>query len=574
MSQKRWFYAILLAAAAASANAAAGSHTDNGIDLRITPRSSGGMVVGIEIEETVRQGVLPAGAVVLRMPIVITLEPGALADPRTLTVRDDRGLVPLSIADDPPDPSNFHQDRRWLAQRPTRGSLVIRYTATPRLITATTRAGPLVDVRTEGTGVYGSMITLLALPENSWPRAVSLHWDLHELPSGSRAGTSLGEGDRSATLRRDQLEGIFFMAGPLHSIPADGQGDFVVYWITPPAWDLQGAADWTHRAYQYFGDFWNIRGQPFRIFMRTTQRFQGGGGGGYNSFIFGNVEGDRRDPIEVRELMAHEASHNFVGHTSGDSEAGGQWYSEGADVYYTNVLTYRAGLVSLDRFAENMNTLVAEYYENPLSHLSNAEVTRQFFSSHDAEVVSYQRGPLYFALVDSKLRSASGGTRRVDELVRPMVEASRSGGGATEERWMALLRSALGDAGVTEFKGMMEGQPLNLPENLLGPCFRREAMVYRQYRPGFRILTDRGGVPRVARLQQGSAAARVGVREGDEVLDPDLKPTDQALAGLPVTLHLRRDEKNLSLALTDAWGPQVSGWRYVRTGVPREACGI
>lgn len=573
MSGRQWFLAMVLTAAVAG-NAAVRPPPDGGIDFRIAPRLNGGVVVGIEIEETIHQGAVPAGTVLLRMPIVITLEPGALADPKTLTVRDGDGLVPLTVTDDPPDPSNFHQDRRWLAQRRTRGSLVIRYTASPRMVTPATRAGPLVDVRAEGAGVYGSMITLLALPERSWPRRVALHWDLRELPAGSRACTSLGEGDQAAILRRDQLEGTFFMAGPLHSLPADGTGDFVVYWITPPAWDLQGAADWTHRAYQYFSDFWNQRGQPFRIFMRTTQRFQGGGGGGYNSFIFGNVEGERRDSIEVRELMAHEASHNFVGHTSGDSEAGGQWYSEGADVYYTNVLTYRAGLVSLDRFADNMNTLVAEYFQNPLSHLTNAEVTRQFFQSHDAEVVSYQRGPLYFAVVDSRLRAISGGKRRVDELVQPMVEASRSGGGATEERWTSLLRSALGDEGAEEFKAMMEGQPLHLPEDLLGPCFQREAAVYRQYRPGFRILADSGGVPRVARLQPRSAAARAGVLEGDEILDPEPKPTDQASAGLPVTLHLRRDEKALSLTLTDAWSPPVTGWRYVRTGVPRTACDI
>jgi hypothetical protein len=132
----------------------------------------------------------------------------------------------------------------------------------------------------------------------------------------------------------------------------------------------------------------------------------------------------------------------------------------------------------------------------------------------------------------------------------------------------------LGDEGVEEFKAMMEGQPLHLPEDLLGPCFQREAVVYRQYRPGFRILADSGGVPRVARLQPVSAAARAGVLDGDEILDPEPRPTDQALAGMPVTLHLRRDEKALSLTLTDAWGLPVKGWRYVRTGVAPTACGI
>lgn len=552
---------------------AASPASQNALDIQLTPRSNAGVVAAIDVEETLHQPSTPAGGVLLRMPIIATMAPGALQNPKSLTARDDSGALPLTIVDNPPDPSNFQQDRRWLASRATRGAVVVHYSATPRAITPTTRPGPLVDVRTEGAGVYGAMITLLALPENAWPRPVSLHWNLKSLPEGSRVGTSLGEGDQTALLRRDQLTASFFMAGPLHSIPQDGQGNFVVYWITPPAWDLAGAAEWTHKAYDYFARFWDYPGHAFRVFMRTTQRFQGGGGGGYNSFIFGNVAGDKRDPVEARELMAHETSHNFVGHTTGDTTAGGQWYSEGADVYYTNVLTYRAGLMPLGRFAENMNTLVAEYYENPLSHLSNEEVTRQFFSSHDAEVVSYQRGPLYFALVDARLRAASGDKQRVDDLVRPMVRASHAGQGATPELWSSLVHKALGEAGVEEFEAMLSGKPLDPPPDLLGPCFQREAATYRQYRPGFNARLGNGGITLVSSLQPDSPAATAGIREGDELLDPPPAPTDQTITQQPLTLHLRRNGQILTISFA-AWGPPVEGWRYVRTNVPESACHI
>jgi predicted metalloprotease with PDZ domain len=277
--------------------------------------------------------------------------------------------------------------------------------------------------------------------------------------------------------------------------------------------------------------------------------------------------------VEVRELMAHETSHNFIGHTTGDTEAGDQWYSEGADVYYTNVLTYRAGLMSFDRFAENMNTLVAEYFQNPLSHLSNEEVTQQFFASHDAEVVSYQRGPLYFASVDASLRAASGGRRRVDDLVRAMVHAAFDGSGASVERWKALLQESLGTKGVVEFEAMMHGESLNLGPDLFGPCFRRVPTVYRQFRAGFASRKEEKGVPSVGALAADSPAAKAGVRNGDELLEELPKPIDQHLAGRPFTLHLRRDGHPMTVEF-DAWGPPVEGWSYVRTDVPERDCHI
>jgi len=564
--------AVLVSAAVLSMFPGLARSADHGaLDLRLKPHTQGGIVVGIEVEEVLHQAPVSRGTPILQMPIVATLAPSSLEDPKTLTVSDAKGPLSLSIQEEPPDPSNFKQDRRWVADRDTQGDLHVHYTGHPRVVTPATRPGPLVDVRTEGAGVYGAMVTLLALPETAWPRRVSLHWVLDELPPGSRAATSIGLADRTMVMRRDELEASFFMAGPLNSLPEDGSGSFVVYWITPPAWDLEGAADWTRKAYEYFSTFWRHTGLPFRIFMRTTARFQGGGGGGFNSFIFGNVEDAPRDPVEARELMAHETSHNFIGHTSGDSTAGGQWYSEGADVYYMNLLTYRAGLMPLDRFALNMNTLVAEYYENPLSHLSNEEVTRQFFSSHDAEVVPYQRGPLYFAVVDARLREISGGRRRVDELVRPMVDSSFNGQGITPDLWKGLLRKALGEAGVKEFEAMMRGDSLDLTADLLGACFRREPKVYRQFRPGYRANTEELGVRKVSRLVADSPAAEAGVRNGDELLDPEPLATDQSRADRPFELHVRRDGQPLIFTF-DAWGPRVDGWTYVRTQVPEQDC--
>ena len=54
--------------------------------------------------------------------------------------------------------------------------------------------------------------------------------------------------------------------------------------------------------------------------------------------------------------------------------------------------------------------------------------------------------------------------------------------------------------------------PLDLPVDLLGPCFRGERRPLSRFSSGFRPATDRGGASRVTRLAAGSAAYLVSCR--------------------------------------------------------------
>jgi len=542
------------------------------LEIQVTPRIRGGGVETIEVVERIGAPMIKPGHVLLRMPIISVNEPSALADPATLLAKDGGGDLPLKITDDSPDPSNFKQERTWSPVRATVGDVTIRYRAKPRVITPETHAGPLIDVRAEREGMEGALSMLLALPDTAWPRPVKLHWGLSEMPVGARAATSLGEGELDSVVSRETLGESIFMVGPLFSAPTNGRGGFVVYWLTQPTWDLAGAADWTHKVYDYYTRFWGGSDQPFRVFMRTTQRFQGGGGGSFHSFIFGAVAGQPRDADEVRDLMAHEAGHNFVGHLT-DPGTGAQWYAEGANVYYTAVLPYRAGLISLDHFQAVINKWASDYYLNPLSQLPNAEVTRRFFKEHNAEVVPYQRGPLYFASVDAKLRMASGGTRRVDELVNAMVAAQRTNRPVDETLWVSLVRGSLGETGVTDFEAMMAGKLLDLPADLFGACFEREPFTYRRYALGFTPQT-KDGVRQVAHLDPLSSAALAGLRDGDVILASDPIDFSQEPPPGPVRLRVQRPT-GAEPVIFDPWSHEaISGFRWVRNTTPISACGI
>ncbi|WP_129793812.1 hypothetical protein [Sphingosinicella sp. CPCC 101087] len=535
--------------------------------VTLTPRMSNGVVRRVDVRLTIPAPEARAGEPLLTLPIVAVMAPGALLDPAGLVAADEAGPLPMETEEDPIDPSQFEQNRRWLPRRATVGEVVVRYAATPRAVTPETRPGPLYDMRTEGAGFHGSGRVMLALPVDGWPRPVRIDWDLSEMPTGSRAATSLGEGRVEALLDQRELGSTFFMAGPLHSLPADGSGNFVAYWITPPPFDLAAALAWTEQAYLYGARFFG-REAPFRIFMRTTERFQGGGSGGHHSFMFGTVAGEARDPEGLRGLLAHEALHSFVG----GSGTGSQWYSEGANTYYTAILPHRAGLASLDSVEEEFNDLARAYYTNPRSHLPNDEVTRLFFSDSDAQVVPYQRGPLYFALVDARLRAASGGQRRLDDLIRRFI--ARPADADLVGHWRSLVGEALGEAGMAEFDAMMAGRPLDLPSDLLGPCFRSERRLLSRFMSGFRPHRDAGGVMRATRLAADSAAAAAGLREGDAILNPDaLEVAEEAGQGTMLRLDIDRGGERLTIGYSP-WSSPVPGLQWVRTDVPESACNL
>ncbi|MFN3538294.1 MAG: hypothetical protein ACK4Y4_12680, partial [Brevundimonas sp.] len=456
--------------------------------------------------------------------------------------------------------------RRWRVQRATVGVVVVRYQDTPREITPATRPGPLYDMRGEGQGFHGSGAVIIALPPEGWPRPVRIDWDLSDMPEGARGANSLGEGSIEAVVPQQGVASSYFMAGSLHSLPRDGRGAFVGYWITPPAFDLENALGRIEDAYGQFSTFFGDEAVPFRVFMRTTPTFAGGGSGGYNSFMFGNVEGQTREEAEVLGLLAHETLHNWL---NGLGEETSQWWSEGTTTYYTEVLSYRAGLTSLDQFQEAMNDLARSYYTNPRSDLPNDEVTRLFFSDGDAQLVPYQRGPIYFAQVDARMRAASNGEKRVDDLVLALLDARRNGGDYSRAGWVALLRQELGEDGVAEFETMMAGRPMDLPDNLLGRCFEREAATLRRFEPGFRVEPD----GRVTRLLPEGHGALAGVRDGDRLADPDALEALEAAGPGEATLALVRDGQAVRITF-EPWGPARQGYRWVRNDTPEQACGI
>ena len=200
-------------------------------------------------------------------------------------------------------------------------------------------------------------------------------------------------------------------------------------------------------------------------------------------------------------------------------------------------------------------------------------MTELFFSDSDAQLVPYNRGPLYFALLDQRMRQASGGTKRVDDLIFRFIEEQ----GSAEDPvkfWRAILVDELGETGGAEFDAMMKGAPLDLTPDLFGPCITGEMTDLQTFARGFRPYLDDDGQTRIGPVVPGSPAELAGLQRYDIILNPDdLEAVETGTTGTPVSLDIQRENTSFSAEYVP-WTRPSPGLQWELRDVDPETCDL
>lgn len=530
--------------------------------VRIAPsamsETRGGVVEIVEIFPALS---VPKGAPLLE---IANTSPG-LTRPQGMTnlsVSDGHGSVPLSAnRRDFPD--------SWRAGRAVQGDLTVRYRL-PIMNDNHASGGPQGSPRIDGDGISSIGEMLLMRPEVSIPYRLSVTWDLSAMGPGAAAVWTYGEGDvtlPSGPLSR--LQESFYMAGHLAREPARPSPAFNAVWTGDPGFDPRPALRWADQLYGWMSRFFGDRRQPlYYVFLRYNPAANAGGGTAVpHSFLW--TYGAGVSPDHLKAILGHEMTHTWTATAIG---AGiGKWYDEGDAVYYQVRLPWRAGLLSSDDYLKDINLTAARYYTNELARLRYASVMSGYWDDVRKIVIPYDRGAIYFAVLDSKIRKASGGKRTVDDLIRVIVERNRRELPTDEAYWMSLVRGELGESGVRLTKAMLNGATLVPDSDAYGPCFRRVAARIRRYQLGYDYssATRRG---MVSGLIAGSEAARAGIREGDGIVLRTNTDGAQRDPNMTLTVKITRDARTFGITYLPR-GEAVDAWQWQRIpGVPDSAC--
>jgi predicted metalloprotease with PDZ domain len=387
----------------------------------------------------------------------------------------------------------------------------------------------------------------LATPSSCCPkrrriRKISLRWDIAALPKGSTATSSFGEGDVALPDGpADQLASTVFMAGPMKREPAVVSQDRLLLGVDGNAAFRSAPADGLdERLHGWMSGYFQDKAvPPYRVFLRYNPINAGGGTALTRSFL--TTYGADTQGESLKGTLAHEMIHTWT-----ESDAG-QWYGEGVAVHYQGLLPFRAGLLSPEAFLEDLNETARRYYANPLNGTPDHEIAPRFWEDTRIRVLPYDRGGLYFAVLDGRIRRASGGKRSVDDLVLDMNRRHAAGQGTGDADWLALVTQALGEDGRKLHESMLAGA-LMLPEpDDFGPCFTRTTAKVRRFELGFEPKSLVGTTKVIRGLIPGSEAARAGLKDGDVVTYAVALDGVQGDPSQTLTLKVTRDGKTFPL---------------------------
>lgn len=539
-------------------------HPDLNILLRVIKEKEERIThVGVELEmSAVDRG--SEEPFTLRVPVIFAGIDGIADRVEDLRVTDEKGVLDLEQMDDQADAGGFIYWRKWKATRPTTGTIKVQYLCS--LPEPLPRLGPPFDLRVNGGGISGAGYGFLVLPEE--PGLFNLHlcWDLRNMEPGSKGITSLGEGDFETVGPIEQVFSSYFMAGRVGRYPEKGDlNGFSSAWLGDPPFDAEEMMAWSAKAYAALKRFFrDTSPRRYRFFMRIGPDNNGVGGAGlYNSFmLFVPVEPELTEGI--RGTIAHEMTHNWVGSLEGPPGAT-FWFSEGLVVYYTRLLMFRAGLFSPDEFLEDANDTVVRYLTNPLRNLPNDSIEEHFWKDRNAQVVPYDRGSLYFAHVDAKIRAASDGDRSVDDIVLEMLDRRKNGEKLTKEMWLELLEKELGPSALEEFESVIiRGEDFVPDSDAFGPLFKRIPAKLRLLEMGFddrKTLYSKEKI--VVGLKKDSAAERAGLRNGDRILNKINMTKLRRNEELRLKLEVQRGDQKLKIEYLPR-GELIDGYKWIR----------
>lgn len=449
-------------------------------DLTVRPvRNGGAEVVAIETRWRL-DGDWPRDdkPFSLRAPITYAGRTGIADRVDGLVVKDASGVVPLKVENDPVNPAGFPFYRHWRAQRAVVAPVTVSY----RMLSFTgeVKPGPQFDFYSHNGGISSGGMALFVLPENIGIAVARVKWDLRELASGSIAASTYGEGDFDVRGSLDQLWQAYYMAGPLgRYAPSESTSGFYGYWLGRPAFDPQKELAWAQQSYEYQRKFYrDTTTSSYRVFIRALPG-TGGGTALQNSFMLGTTPGDA-DPNKPgpRNTLAHELGHYWVGGLSGGGVGGVTWFAEGLNVYYTRLLLLRSGLAPLADYLRDINQNARDYFTNPYKNHSAEELARLGFSAGvgtgGAQRVPYMRGSMYFSDVDARIRAASGGKRKLDDVMLPLFERRRRGEEISQDDLLDALVKELGPTARAQFEAVIVRGETIVPESgAFGPCFER-----------------------------------------------------------------------------------------------------
>ena len=275
----------------------------------------------------------------------------------------------------------------------------------------------------------------------------------------------------------------------------------------------------------------------------------------------------------LRLSVAQQLSRRWIGgELAVSDDAEGWWSSEGVSRYVATLLLSHIGLLTPDEVRDAVAGELSVMATSPYRSLGNAQLAVLAAKDDVARATLMARGALYALAEAAALRTRSKGQHSLADVLRAILAQAEG----LKERalpvsvWLGAVGKNDPDA-EKRFDAMVtRGEPVVLPADALGPCFRPAAGEYTAFDPGFDLEATRGSPDgKVAGVRPDGPAAKAGLKDGDVVDSMQARDGDATAA---LKLVVVRGGAKVPLSYLPR-GSHGRGQTWSRLKVPDDKCG-
>ncbi|HEU0135618.1 MAG TPA: hypothetical protein VFR28_12420, partial [Allosphingosinicella sp.] len=269
-------------------------------------------------------------------------------------------------------------------------------------------------------------------------------------------------------------------------------------------------------------EFWGDRSTPFLVAMAPLGTLPAGltyhGTGRADAFSIASTSA-----FELKQavrFLAHEYMHSWVpvslgGMPAEEDEPKDYWFSEGFNDYLASKVLLRAGIWTLADWAADKNETLLRYGTSPAKTANGTEIAARFWTDPAVQKVSYDRGHLLAAKLDSEIAARSGGKQSLESVLRVQRQAAVASPDLATDLFRKVLREQTGiDLEPDLERYARRGEALLLPASLFGDCAGLVTERRKEFHRGYDSEATRlaGGI--ITGVVADGPAYAAGMRDG------------------------------------------------------------
>ena len=245
------------------------------------------------------------------------------------------------------------------------------------------------------------------------------------------------------------------------------------------------------------------------------------------------------------------------------------WMAEGVTDYFAELLVHRAGLSTREEYLDSLSNKIEELQTTPGRAVQSAELAsfdawiryyRPDENSPNVSISYYTKGAVIAFLLDARIRSATGGARSLDDVMRAAYARYSGPRGFTPDEFQQVAEQVAGTSLAGFWAAAVEGtSELDYSEALetFGLRFRPAVSSGRSWL-GVNTRNDNGRLV-VSQVRRETPALSAGVNVDDEILAIDdfrvradqlATRLEQYKPGDTVTLLIARRDRLMRLDVT------------------------